>query len=232
LRSLRGGGCGYKPERGTDAGLGAGARGWGRKAMKMTEIVLLGLALWTALGIAGTLVRAARGERRRAWRGAWWIAGIWAVYVGVLLAVSLVQGQREIAPGGAQCFDEMCFRVVGADEVEGFWVKGQERERLVRVRVMVTNRGRGRPQSEALIRAYLLDGQGRRLEEVRGLSGVRLTTRLTAGDSMVSEPVFRVPKGATDLGLVLTHGGWQPGVLVIGDPDSWRHRPTVMRLGR
>lgn len=199
--------------------------------MKLTEMLLFGMVLWTLVGVLGTLLRWAQGDRGRARRGLRWIAGVWAVYLGVLLLVSLGEGQREMAAGAKQCFDEMCFAVEGADEVEGFFVREQERERLVRVHVRVTNRGRGRPQGEGLIRAYLVDGEGRRWDEVRGLSGVRLTSRLAAGDSAVSEPVFRVAKDATRLGLVLTHGKWQPGVLVIGDPDSWRHRPTVMRLG-
>lgn len=198
----------------------------------MTELLLIGLVLWTLLGVAETVAWARRGDRRRVRRGVMWMGGVWAVYLLVLTAVSLRQGQRQVALGDGQCFDEMCFAVAGVDEVEGFRARGQDRARLVRVRVRVTNRGKGRPQSEARVRAYLVDGQGRRWEEVRGLSGVRLTTRIAAGDTVVSEPVFRVSRDATQLGLVLTHGRWQPGVLVIGDPDSWMHQPTVMRLER
>jgi hypothetical protein len=59
---------------------------------------------------------------------------------------------------------------------------------------------------------------------------VGLTARVAGGDSVVSEPVFKVAADATRLGLVLTHGGWQPGALVIGDSDSWLHRRTVVDL--
>ncbi len=200
--------------------------------MKLTEILLIGLVLWTLIGVLGTLVRAVRGDHRRARRGALWIGAIWGIYLGVLLLTSWRQQQRQIAMGNEQCFDEMCFAIQGADEVEGFLARGQERARLVRARVRVTNRGKGHAQSEALIRPYLLDGQGRRWDEVRGLSGVRLTTRVATGDSVVSEPVFRISRDANHLRLVLTHGRWQPGVLVIGDPDSWMHRATVMMLER
>jgi hypothetical protein len=44
--------------------------------------------------------------------------------------------------------------------------------------------------------------------------------------------MFKVPADATGLRLVFTHGRWQPGVLVIGDPDSLGHRRTVVELGR
>ncbi len=200
--------------------------------MKLTELVPAGLILWTLAGVLGSLLWAARGDRRRARRGALWIAGTWAIYVCVLLTTSWLQQGRQVPLGGEQCFDEMCFKVLGADEVKGFLARGQEPARLVRVRVQVTNRARSKPQSEALIRSYLVDGQARRWDEVRGLSGVRLTTRVAAGSSIVSEPVFRVSKDAVDLRLVLTHGRRQPGALVIGDPDSWLHRPTLMRLDR
>ncbi len=200
--------------------------------MKWTELLLLGLVLWTLIGVAATGLLIARGERLKARRAGVWIPGIWAVYLLLLLLVSWRQPERRMAPGEEQCFDDLCFAVKGADEMEGFRVRGQEGARLLRVKVLVTNRGKGRPQGEGLIRAYLVDAQGRRWDEVRGLGGVRLTARVAAGDSVLSEPVFRVARDATGVGLVLTHGRWQPGVLVIGDPDSWGHRPTVMMLGR
>jgi hypothetical protein len=83
-----------------------------------------------------------------------------------------------------------------------------------------------------LIRAYLVDGQGRRWDESAGVNGVGLAARVAAGDSVVSEPVFKIAADANGLRLVFTHGRWQPGVLVIGDSDSWLHRRTVVELGR
>ena len=49
---------------------------------------------------------------------------------------------------------------------------------------------------------------------------------------MVSQPVFAVAADATGLGLVFTHGRWQPGRLVIGDSDSLLHRRTAVKLDR
>jgi hypothetical protein len=100
------------------------------------------------------------------------------------------------------------------------------------VTVQVRNAARGKAQSERLIRAYLVDAQGRRWDESRGVNGNRLTGQVQAGGEMVSEPVFKVAQDATGLGLVFTRGRWQPGVLVVGDSDSWLHRRTVVPLGR
>jgi hypothetical protein len=197
--------------------------------MRATELLLLGLVGWTGIGVVGVGVSLRRGERQRVRQGVTGLVGVWVVYLFVLMGVSLGQRQRVVAMGEPQCFDEMCFTVTGAEEVPGFLIR--DGRRLVRVTVRVTNRGR-KAESEGLIRAYLVDGQGRRWEESAGVNGVGLTTRVAGGDSVMSEPVFKVAGDATGLGLVFTHGRWQPGVLVIGDSDSVLHRRTVVELGQ
>ena len=197
--------------------------------MKGRELLLLGLVGWTAIGVLGVGVSAWRGERQKVRRGVAWLIGVWVIYLCVLIGVSLVQRQRVVAMGEPQCFDDMCFTGSGVEEVPGFLIR--DGRRLVRVTVRVTNKGK-KAQREGLIQAYLVDGQGRRWEESPGVNGVRLTSRVPAGDSVIGEPVFKVAADATGLGLVLTHGRRQPGVLVIGDSDSWLHRRTVVELGR
>ena len=197
--------------------------------MKATELLLLGLVGWTAIGVVGVGVLLARGEQQRVRRGVAWIVGVWIGYLAVLIVVSLGQRQRVVAMREPQCFDDMCFAVTRVEEVPGFLIR--DGRRLVRVSVQVTNRGR-KAQSEGLIRAYLVDGQGRRWEESAGVNGVELTARVAGGGSVVSEPVFKVAGDATGLGLVFTHGRRQPGVLVIGDSDSLLHKKPVVELGR
>jgi hypothetical protein len=197
--------------------------------MKATELLLLGLVGWTAIGVIGVGVSLGRGERQRVRRGVAWLVGVWVVYFCVLIGVSLGQRQRVVAMGEPQCFDEMCFAVIRVEEVPGFLIR--DGRRLLRVSVQVTNKGR-KAQSEGLIRAYLVGAQGRRWEMSPGVNGVELTARVAGGDSVVSEPVFKVTADASGLGLVLTHGRWQPGLLVIGGSDSLLHRKTVVDLGR
>jgi len=197
--------------------------------MKATELLLLGLVGWTGIGVLGVGMALWRGERQRVRRGTAWLLGVWMVYLCVLMGVSLGQRPRVVTIGEPQCFDEMCFAVVGVEEVPGFLIR--DGRRLVRVSVKVTNKGR-KAQSEGSIQAYLVDTQGRQWEESYGVNGVGLTVRVAGGDSVVSEPVFKVAGDATGLGLVFTHGRRQPGVLVIGDSDSLLHRRTVVALGR
>lgn len=197
--------------------------------MKATELLLLGLTGWTAIGILGVAVSLWRGEQVRVRRGICWIVGVWLVYLCVLIGVSLEQRQRVVPIGEAQCFDEMCFTVMKVEEVPGFLIR--DRRRLVRVTIRVTNRGR-KAQREGSVWAYLVDAKGRVWDQSSGVNGVGLTARLAGGDSVVSEPIFKVAADATGLGLVFTHGRWQPGVLVIGDSDSLFHKKTVVALGR
>jgi hypothetical protein len=196
--------------------------------VRATEFLLLVLVGWTAMGALGVFVSFKQQQRQKAIRHAGWIAAVWAIYLAVLVGVSLLQPQKFVATGKPQCYDEMCFTVLSFDEVPGYLLNGTK---LVRVKVNITNRGH-KAESESLIRAYLIDKQGKGWNEVPGLSGVRLTVRVPAGESIISEPVFKIDNNATPEGIVFTHGRWQPGLLVIGDSDSVFHRPSIAFLTR
>jgi hypothetical protein len=197
--------------------------------MRLTELLLAGVVGWTGIGLVGLVVSRRRGELERIRRGVAWLVGVWVVYLVTLVGVSLGQRQRVVGLGQEQCFGQMCFTVAGTEEVPGYLIR--DGRRLVRVSVRVMNKGKN-AENEGLMRAYLVDAQGRRWEESAGVSGVRLTTTVAGGDSVVSEPVFKVAGDAIGLKLVLTRGWRQPGVLVIGDSDSMLHRRTVVDLKR
>jgi hypothetical protein len=198
--------------------------------MSFWDLLLLALVAWTVLGAIGVSISLFLGDRAKALRHLGWIFGIWAAYLAVLMGASVMQPQKIVAMGQNQCFGEVCFAVTGVEEVPGFLI--HDGSRLVRVSVRVSNRGRGKTQSDKLVQAYLVDAQGRRWEESMGISSVRLTAAVPAGSAVMSEAVFKVAKDASGLALVLTHGRWQRGVFVIGDPDSLLHRKTMVPLGR
>ncbi len=207
---------------------------------RLSGLLVLGLVLWTGLGLAGLALARIRGERRRFRRGAIALGAIWLAYLLLLVGVSLTQPGRIYGVGQPlgedRCFGTMCFAVLGAEEPEGFFVRGEERERLLRVIIRVSNRDHQHTGSEEGLTAYLVDPHGSRWEPLRGLGGVRLTTPVTAGGSILSEPVFqiaqdaRVASDATGLRLVLVHTGWTWARLTVGDPESYFHRAAEMMV--
>jgi hypothetical protein len=197
--------------------------------MKVTELLLFGVAGWCGIGLVGIAISLARGRRAEAVKHSASIAMVAGIYLLLVLAVSLAQRQRVVAMGQDQCFDVMCFAVVAVDEVPGL-VAGDD-GRVVRATIRVANHGR-QAQAEGSISAYVVDSRGRIWVPLPGLSGNRLNGRVAGGSEMVSQPMFRIAKDSEGLGLVLTHGSWQPGRLVIGDSDSLGHRRTVVALGR
>lgn len=196
--------------------------------MKPTELLLLALVAWTVIGSLGIALRVHRRDHATARRHLLWIAAAWAVYLSLLVCLSLLQPARVVPMGRDQCFDEMCFAVVGVQQMPGFLIR--DNSHLLQVQVRITNHGHTAPEREALLRAYLRDAQGRTFTPVRGLSGNRLTAPVSPGGTVLSEPVFRVPADATGMQLVFTHGKRQPGILVLGDSDSLLHHPTVVPL--
>jgi hypothetical protein len=198
--------------------------------MNFWNVLLLLLVGWTVLGTIGMLISLFLGERARALRHIAWIFGIWAVYLALVMGTSLMQPRKIVALGQDQCFGDMCFAVTGVEEVPGFLV--HDGSRLVRVAVRVSNRGRGEIERDGHVQAFLLDSRGRRWDEATAISSVPLTSAVPAGSSVMSQPVFKVAKDASGMALVLTHGRWQRGVLIIGGPESLLHRRTIVPLGR
>jgi hypothetical protein len=198
--------------------------------MSWGEVLLLLLAGWTAVGTIGVAISFARGEHTRAKEHMAWIGGVWVLYLTALVLVSLVSRPSRIAAGQEQCFHRVCFAVIGVDRMPGFLARNGET--VVRVTLRVTNHSTDKAESDSGLQAYLVDSQGRRWPETRGLEGVRLDAIVPPRTAVVSQPVFKVAADATNLNLVLTHGPQLPGTLVLGDPDSLFHSPVLLVLDR
>jgi hypothetical protein len=194
------------------------------------NLLLVALVAWTVVGAIGISISLFLGERAKALKHLGGVFVIWAGYLAVVMGASLMQPQRIVAMGRDQCFGDMCFAVTGVEEVPGFLI--HDGSRLIRVSVRVSNRGRAGRRSDGQVQAFLLDSHGRRWDESTAISSVPLTTVVPAGSSVASEPVFKVARDASGLALVLTHGRWQRGVLIIGGPESLLHRRTIVPLGR
>ena len=85
--------------------------------------------------------------------------------------------------------------------------------------------------SDDLGRRFAISPSGQSALTQAGLAGEPVTSFAAPGGSFQSRLAFDVPADARHLGLVKGSHGWFPLRLIIGDPQSWLHRPTVTPLG-
>ena len=202
------------------------------------------IALYLGLGVLGSLLSASRGEWQRARRGALTLLLVVAGYLGLLLAISLHQPTVVLAPSQSRCFGTVCFQVVGVEEPIGFRPRAPnvystplpnnsgspDPDRLIRLRILVTNTSPDHAGGEAGLRSTLIDEEGRSWQQVPGLAGVPLSARVQSRGATISSPVFRVAPDSSGLRLVLQHAGWYAGRLTLADPESLLHRPEQIAL--
>jgi len=198
--------------------------------MNWADFLLLVLTGWTVVGVLGVTLSFLRRERAKAIRHLAWIAGIWLLYIALVVIVSLTTRPRPVARGQEQCMESLCLAVTRTDVIPGYLAT--HGERVLRVSVRITNRDREERKADTHLKAYLLDSRNRRWDEIPGLEGVQLSTSVAPGNSIISEPVFKVDSDATDLRLVFTHGRRLPYALLIGDRDSLLHPLVTVPLER
>jgi hypothetical protein len=195
------------------------------------------------LGAVGTaltaLVQLVRGRRDSAERIAVGLVVGIALYVAVVIGVSLTTPQRVLPQGERRCWDEWCLAVesaVRADSLAPGAVAAHD-ESLVMLAVRISSRSRGRAQREGGVRLFLLDSLGVRYEvdtlaqralTLAGIAGDSIGSVLQPGASILHHVAFRVPRSATGLGL--GKDGMGPGPWIIADETSLFHKRTVNRL--
>jgi len=195
-----------------------------RLGMGWTELLLLLLVSWTVIGILGVILSYRRREYTATRRNLIWIAGVWLIYIGMLLTVSLIARPLLIPPGQEQRIGDLGFTVVHTEAQPGFLAS--HGERVLRISIRITNHSQAARERDRWVMAYLVDSQNRRWFQIPGLQGIPLSTNIAPGDSVLSQPVFKVAADTTGLRLVLTHGPRLPNLLVVGDRDSLLH-PSV-----
>jgi hypothetical protein len=200
------------------------------------------LFLVSILGVVIVLLRviylAIRARWRAAGKAAAWLLTYIAAYMLVLVGFSMAEPQKQVAVGEPQCSDDWCITVeqvsrqdvIGATRASGTFCIAT---------VRVSSRAMGRPQREMDVRVSLIDDRGRRFDvspagqralEQQGLAGRPVTSFVEPAGSFESRLAFDVPRDVGQLNLVKSSWGWFPVRLIIDDPQSWLHRPTVVLL--
>lgn len=203
------------------------------------------LFLVSALGCGVALIAAIAVLALRRWRVARRLLLGLSVYLLLyslaLVAVSALTPQQSVRMGQRRCFDDWCIAVAQATQTLAVGANSSvvAHGRFTLVTVRVTNAAQRVTQREYGDTLYLLDSAGHRYDvsvaaqralDATGLSGQPIDTPLVPGASFTHTSAFDTPPNATGLSMVIAHAPF-PGAIVIGDDESFFHRPTLMLLG-
>jgi hypothetical protein len=205
--------------------------------MNIFDLVLIFSVFVTLLGLLGMLFALVTRKWTLLRR---LILGLVIYIVGyaiLLVGVALLSPQQVLAMHQLRCFDDWCASV---EQVEQQPAIGTVRAQGVfyLVTIQVTSQARRVSQRALDAAVHLLDDQGVRYDpspqgqqalEDAGLAGQPLNSRVEAGGSFSYTAVFDVPSDTYQLDLVITHGAF-PGLIIIGDPQSFLHKPTIVRI--
>jgi hypothetical protein len=195
--------------------------------MTIFDLVFIAVFLASVVTIGTAVGQALLGHGRKAAALlARYAIGL-AVYLAIVVIVSLVSPRRVLPVGQDRCFDDWC---IGVADIRASPATSNGRGYTVTFRMR--SRARGRPQRETGIAPYLLDAEGRRYDPVADTAAAPFDVTLSPGQSATATRRFEVPSGARDLGVVVAHEGSYgfPGLVIIGDEASLLHKKAVVPI--
>jgi hypothetical protein len=173
-----------------------------------------------------------RRNFQRARRAAIQLGVFWALYLTVLLAVSITTPQSVLAMREDRCFDDWCLAV---DDCSLARTLGKDH---YVVGLRVSSRAGRVSQRAPDAAVYLTDTTGvqyypspdaQRAYDASHPENKPLSALLGPHDSFPTVRVFDLPLNSTNAGLVVVHGQG-PGRFIIGDSQSLLHKRTVTKL--
>ncbi len=198
-------------------------KGFTETTVDLFDLLFIALLLASMVTLTAAAISGLGGRRRRArglLRG--WSIGA-AIYLAIVVVVSLATPRRVLRVGDPQCSDDWCLAV---EDVQRTPLNSAV---SYAVTLRLFSRAQRRAQREKGVSVYLLDARGRRYDPLPDASEVPLDILLQPQESVTAKRVFRLPADAGEAGLVVDHGSGFPGCLVIGE-NTWFHRPAVVQL--
>lgn len=206
--------------------------------MTLADLFFLASVLLVPILSIRIAISALRGRwdktRRPAWMLGWFVAG----YAVVLISVALVLPRRFYAAGERRCFDDWCVAALDAkvaDTASDVPCQSGQGSRTWVAAVEVSSVAKRIRQRARDARAELEDQHGRRYEPCAaplrsGTDPPRfLSDELGPGESFRVFLPFRLPGNVEPAGLVVHHGAF-PGIVIIGEDQSFLHPPALRRL--
>lgn len=165
------------------------------------------------------------------------IVGCSAVYIAVLVAVSLTSQTQSLALGTDKCFDDWCATVIGAQTVAAQGATTGRKS--VAVTLGISNRARQaafRPSQPRV--ALILESGGfitpsaaaqRDFEKNAG-SQEGLAKRIVAGERFQTVVMFDVPVNTRHASVVVLEGPALITRFLVGDENSFLHKTLVFPI--
>jgi len=189
--------------------------------MTIFEPLFLLLVLAAAIVVIRAAVVALRGRRADARRALLRLALTAAIYMLVVLTVSVATPRRSYRVGDTQCFDDWCIAVTNATRAT---------PTTVTVGLRLSSRAKRVSQRELGTVVYLTDSAGHRYAPVADAGATPLDALLQPGQAVAAQRTFVVPSEARGLSLVYTHeGGFPIAFFIIGE-NEWAHGPPLVHL--
>jgi hypothetical protein len=187
------------------------------------DLVLIASVLLSIATLAAAGLVAAVGRFRFAWQILrTWGIGV-AVYLGIVVIVSLFTKPRLLAIGEDACFDDWCIAVEHIDKAQA----GRLQKYSVTFRL--SSRARRVSQRERNLETYLRDDRGSRYEaNAAASSGEPFDVLLRPGDSVQAMRVYELPPEATHPQLMIAHNGFPIWWFIIGQGPF--HKGIVLPL--
>jgi len=200
-------------------------------------LLFLLLVPTTVVVLVRVLYLLVRGRRSQSWRLFTRLAVGFAVYMCLVLAVSVLAQRKVLAMGQKRCFDDWCLAVENATTASRIG-SSQAQGKFYIVTVSVSSEARRVSQRAPDATVHLEDGRGRVYDPsttgqsayaAQNGSAKPLSDRLGPGESFTTTRVFDLPTDAEQVGLVVVHGAW-PGWFIIGDSQSLLHKRPITLL--
>jgi hypothetical protein len=153
----------------------------------------------------------------------------WAIYLGIVVAVSLKTPRRGVAIGEQRCFDDWCISVERVSGLPGA-ARGDPAGSPVSVVLRVSSEAKRVRQSAPDNAVLLEDVGGKRYPARPAGAQPSFGSMIGPGESYETIREFDVPMNVKIVGLVVRHGGNGPSNVIIGDDAALFHQPALVRL--
>jgi hypothetical protein len=194
------------------------------KYMTIFDLLFILAFLSAVAALMVAVYQAIRGRARQAGGILLRLVIAAAVYLGIVVLVSVSSPRRVLQRGEERCFDEWCYAVSKVSRVPS------AADVSYTVALRLFSQAKRVPQRANDVEVYLVDSRDNRYEPAPAPSEPPFNVLLQPGESVTTTRVFRAPIDARDVGLVLEHGGSGPGRFIIGDDLSLLHKRTIVRL--